>query len=90
MNLEGDEKSLIARIEQNILSEIETLYPEIKAACDVAVSGKHVLVFHQDSFAFNYQEGEFTLLGKVIKYAGLRHVDVHVVGKNRETLKKSV
>jgi hypothetical protein len=45
-----------------------------------------VLIIHQDSFAAAYQEDEFALFGKAIKYAGLHGKEVRVIGKNRETL----
>jgi hypothetical protein len=38
------------------------------------------------TFAADYQEDEYTLLGMAIKYAGLRGKEVRVIGKNRQTL----
>jgi hypothetical protein len=44
------------------------------------------VLLHQDAFAADYQEDEYTLLGMAIKYAGLRGKEVRVIGKNRGTL----
>ena len=46
-----------------------------------------VIVLHQDAFAADYQEAEFVLLGKAVKYAGIFGKSVQFIGKNRETLK---
>jgi hypothetical protein len=45
-----------------------------------------VIVLHQDSFAADYQETEFILLGKAIKYAGIFGRELRIIGRNRETL----
>jgi hypothetical protein len=42
----------------------------------------------QDAFAADYQEDEYALLGKAIKYAGLRGKEIRVIGKNRKTLQE--
>ena len=47
------------------------------------------VIIHQDSFAADYQEDEYALLGMAIKFAGLHGKEVRIVGKNRETLKGS-
>lgn len=44
------------------------------------------IVLHQDAFAADYQDHEFALLGKAIKYAGIFGREVRVIGKNRDTL----
>jgi hypothetical protein len=44
------------------------------------------VLLHQDAFAADYQEDEYTLLGMAIKYAGLRGKEVRVIGKNRSSL----
>ena len=44
------------------------------------------IVLHQDAFAADYQDHEFALLGKAIKYAGIFGREVRIVGKNRDTL----
>ena len=43
---------------------------------------------HQDAFAADYQEDEYTLLGMAIKYAGLHGKEVQVIGKARSSLIK--
>jgi len=45
-----------------------------------------LVLLHQDAFAADYQDDEYTLLGMAIKYAGLRGKEVRVIGKNRSTL----
>jgi hypothetical protein len=42
-----------------------------------------LVLLHQDAFAADYQEDEYTLLGMAIQYAGLRGKEVRVIGKNR-------
>ena len=46
------------------------------------------MLLHQDAFAGDYQEDEYMLLGKAIKYAGLRGKEVRVIGKNRSSVDK--
>ena len=45
-----------------------------------------LVLLHQDAFAADYQEDEYTLLGMAIEYAGHRGKEVRVIGKNRQTL----
>jgi hypothetical protein len=45
-----------------------------------------VVVLHQDAFAADYQDHEYMLFGKAIKFAGLHGKEVRVIGTNRETL----
>jgi hypothetical protein len=40
-----------------------------------------LVLLHQDAFAADYQEDEYTLLGMAIKYAGLGGQEVRVIGK---------
>jgi len=61
--------------------------PKFKEAVDAAVAdGKAILVWHQDAFAADYQEDELYLLGVAVKYAGENGIELHIIGKNRETL----
>jgi hypothetical protein len=46
-----------------------------------------VIILHQDSFAADYQQDEYALLGMAIKFAGLHGKEVRIIGTNRETLK---
>jgi hypothetical protein len=43
-------------------------------------------LLHQDTFAADYHEDEYKLLGMAIKHAGLRGKEVRVIGKNRRSL----
>ena len=45
-----------------------------------------VVIFRQDAFAADYQESEFCLLGRAVKYAGLLGRQVQVIGRNSQTL----
>jgi len=45
-----------------------------------------VIVIHQDSFAADYQDEEYTLFGKAMKFAGIYGKEIRIIGKNRETL----
>ena len=69
--------------ESSLIATIRKKLPEFAKAC--ADDAKLVLL-HQDAFAADYQEDEYTLLGMAIKYAGLRGKEVRVIGKNRSTL----
>jgi len=60
---------------------IERMLPDFVKACRDDVTA---LILHQDGFAADYDEYE--LLGMAIKYAGLFGKEVHIIGKNRETL----
>ena len=69
------ESSLITTIRKNL--------PDFAKAC---ADDTELALLHQDAFAADYQEDEYTLLGMAIKYAGLRGKEVRVIGKNRSTL----
>jgi hypothetical protein len=59
------------------------LWPDFVNSCH----GKaEMVIIHQDAFAAHYQDHEYALLGKTIKFAGLHRKEVPIVGKNRETL----
>ncbi len=69
------ESSLIATIRKNL--------PDFAKAC---ADEAELVLLHQDAFAADYQDDEYTLLGMAINYAGLRGKEVRVIGKNRQTL----
>ena len=68
------ECSLIATIRKNL--------PDFAKAC---ADDTELVLLHQDAFAADYQEDEYTLLGMAIKYAGLRGKEVRVIGRNRSS-----
>jgi hypothetical protein len=68
--------------ESNLIGLIRKKLPEFAKACAVDAD---VVILHQDSFAADYQEDEYTLLGMAIKYAGLRGKEVRVIGKIRSS-----
>lgn len=78
--------SMLMERESHLLTTIQQRLPDFAEACG---SDVEVVVLHQDSFAADYQEGEYTLLGMAIKYAGLCGKDVQVIGNNREALKQA-
>ena len=44
---------------------------------------------HQDTFAADYQEEEYGLIGMAIKFAGICGKEVRVHGRNLETVGQS-
>jgi hypothetical protein len=72
--------------EAALMAEIQRLLPDFAHSCRESAD---VLIIHQDSFAADYQDDEYALFGKAIKFAGLHGKEVRVIGTNRETLKAS-
>ena len=70
--------SEIMQRQSNLVRQIQEALPEFVKACADDVE---VVVLHQDSFAADYRDDEYLLLGMAVKYAGLCGKDVHVVGK---------
>lgn len=70
----------------SLLIEIRRLLPDFVRACNIS---EDAIIIHQDSFAADYQQDEYALLGMAIKFAGLHGKEVRIVGTNRETLKAS-
>jgi hypothetical protein len=58
-----------AQREFSLIATIRRKLPEFTTAC---ADDTEFVVLHQDAFAADYQEDEYTLLGMAIKYAGLR------------------
>jgi hypothetical protein len=76
------DQELVAR-ERALIAEIESLLPEFAHTCRESTD---VVVLHQDAFAADYQDHEYMLFGKALKFAGLHGKEVRVIGSNRETL----
>jgi hypothetical protein len=72
--------------EAALAAEVERLLPDFANSCRDKAD---VVIIHQDAFAADYQDHEFALLGKAIKFAGLQGKEVRIIGKNRDTLKGS-
>jgi hypothetical protein len=70
--------------ETALAAEVESLLPDFVNSCRDKTD---VVIIHQDAFAADCQDHEYALLGKAIKFAGRYGKEVHIVGKNRETLK---
>ena len=69
--------------ESSLIATIRKKLPEFAKAC---ADDAELVLLHQDAFAADYQEDEYTFLGMAIKYAGLRGKEVRVIGENRSTL----
>jgi hypothetical protein len=72
--------------ESALATEIRRLLPDFVDSCR---TNEDIVIIHQDSFAADYQQDEFVLLGKAIKFAGLYGKELRIIGTNRETLKGS-
>jgi hypothetical protein len=69
--------------ETALVAEIEHFLPDFARSCRDSAD---VVIIHQDSFAADYQDEEYTPFGKAIKFAGLHGKEIRIIGKNRETL----
>ncbi len=58
---------------------IRRLLPDFVKFCG---KNEDVIILHQDSFAADYQQEEYMLLGKAIKFAGLHGKEVRIIGTN--------
>jgi hypothetical protein len=72
--------------EAALSAEIRRVLPDFVESC---CKNEDVVIIHQDSFAADYQQDEYALLGKAIKFAGLHGKELRIIGVNRETLKES-
>jgi hypothetical protein len=68
---------------EGLTLEIERLLPDFARSCR---DSTEVVIIHQDSFAADYQDEEYALFGKAMKFAGIYGKEIRVIGKNRETL----
>jgi hypothetical protein len=69
--------------ERVLTAEIESLLPDFARSCR---ENEDVVIIHQDSFAADYQDEEYALFGKAMKFAGIYGKEIRVIGRNRETL----
>ena len=72
--------------EAALSAEIRRLLPDFVKSC---LKNEDMVIIHQDSFAADYQQEEYALLGMAIKFAGLHGKEIRIIGTNRETLKGS-
>ena len=72
--------------EAALTAKIDRLLPDFVKSCR---ENSDVVILHQDSFAADYQDEEYALLGMAIKFAGLHGKELRIIGKNRETLQGS-
>lgn len=73
----------LTKKENALIAEIEHLLPDFVRSCR---GSEDVVIIHQDSFAADYQDEEYALFGKAMKFAGIYGKEIRVIGKNRETL----
>ena len=62
--------------ESSLTHMVQNSLPGFVEACDGDVDE---VILHQGAFASDYQDDEYRLLGMAIKYAGLRHKNVHII-----------
>jgi hypothetical protein len=70
--------------EAALAAKIKDLLPDFVRACQ---ANDDVVIIHQDSFAVDYQDDEYALLGMAIKFAGPYGKEIRITGTNRETFK---
>ena len=70
--------------EKALVETVEGMLPDFVQSC--RQTNNDVFIIHQDSFAADYQEDEYRLLGMAIKVAGVFGKELRIIGKNRETL----
>jgi hypothetical protein len=74
---------VVVEKETALIAEIERLLPDFTRSCRDSAD---VVIIHQDSFAADYQDDEYALFGKAMKFAGIYGKEIRIIGKNRETL----
>jgi hypothetical protein len=77
----------LAGKEFSLITAIEKMLPEFSSAC--RAPDTPVVIMHQDAFAADYQEEEYRLLGMAIKFAGICGKEVHIIGRNRQSVDQS-
>jgi hypothetical protein len=70
---------------EKLKKTVQEKLPEFAQMCNAK---DEAILLHQDAFAADYQDEEYSLLGMAIKYAGLHGKSVTIIGQNDETLKK--
>lgn len=76
----------LAAKESRLITTIERELPDFAKAC--RSTDNTVVAMHQDSFAADYQDEEYKLLGMAIKFAGICGKEVHIICANRSTVDK--
>lgn len=80
------EKEIAERKEKLILDIKEKLPSFYEMVEEVRKDKLNKIYLHQDAFAADYQEEEYSLLGMAIKYAGMYGIQIIIDGSNRDTL----
>jgi hypothetical protein len=79
----GSTVKLLSR-EADLIAAIGKMLPDFASAC--RAHDVPIVVIHQDAFAADYQEDEYRLIGMAIKFAGICGKEIHIHGRNRETV----
>jgi len=79
-----EEETRVAVLQATVLHYLPEFADTVKAAVEED-GNDAIIVLHQDAFASEYDDDEYTLLGMAVKYAGLQGVMVHFIGKVHET-----
>jgi hypothetical protein len=79
----GSTVKLVSR-EADLIAAIDKMLPDFARAC--RARDVPIVVMHQDAFAADYQEDEYRLIGMAVKFAGICGKEIHICGKNRETV----
>ena len=74
----------VEKREKVLRMTMERMLPAFVKSC--TETGDPLLI-HQDAFGADYDEYE--LLGMTVKFAGLYGKELHIIGKNRETLRSA-
>ncbi|MGD0905275.1 MAG: hypothetical protein ABR924_20470 [Terracidiphilus sp.] len=83
--LTPEQARIIAERKAALVAAVEDRLPEFVKACRDPEVPK-IIIQHQDAFGADYQDDEYLLLGRAIKYAGIHGKELRIHGKNRETL----
>lgn len=81
--MSGNTEELVRR-EADLIAAIDEKLPDFARAC--RAHDVPIIVMHQDAFAADYQEDEYRLIGVAIKFAGICGKEIHIHGRNRETV----
>lgn len=80
-----EEESRVAVLQATVERYLPEFAKTIEKIAPEKDGEEGVLTLHQDAFAAGYDDDEYTLLGMAIKYAGLKGVNLQIIGQNHST-----
>jgi hypothetical protein len=80
-----EEETRVAILQVTVQHYLPEFAAAVKKAAAEAEPEDAFMILHQDAFAADYDDDEYTLLGMAVKYAGLSGVSIRIIGKNHET-----